>query len=164
MKYVLGCDPGNNGAIALYNPEELVIFDMPLLEITRNGKKRHQIDLYALAKFIDHHAVNIEKAYIENPMGMPGMASNSTYRLGLNVGIAQMAIASAFIPMRLISPNQWKKSMGLSKDKDASRLKASQMFPQWSEYWNRSKDDGRAEALLICKFGLDTDNHSTVEQ
>jgi crossover junction endodeoxyribonuclease RuvC len=153
MKYLLGFDPGTNGAICLYRPDDIVMFDMPTLDITRNGKKRQQIDLYELGRFIDKHSADIQEAFIENPQGMPGMASNATYRLGLNVGIAQMAVASAFIPMTLIAPATWKKSMGLSSDKDASRLKASQLFPQWSHHWSRVKDSDRAEALLIAIYG-----------
>ena len=153
MKYILGCDPGLNGAITLYNPDDLIIYDMPVLEITRNGKTRHQIDLYALARFIDEYAADIEKAYIENPQGLPGQASNATYRLGLNCGIAQMAVASAFIPMSLIAPATWKKAMKLGKDKDGSRLLASQLFTQWADRWARKKDEGRCEALLICEYG-----------
>lgn len=152
--YIAGIDPGSHGAICLYNKDlPPIIFDMPTLEIKRNGKKRTQIDLYALAKFIDLHSKDIIKAYIENPQGMPGMASNSTYRLGLNVGIAQMAIASAFIPMQLLAPHAWKKDVGVTKDKDSCRLKASQISPLNSHHWARAKDDGRAESFLIAWYG-----------
>jgi hypothetical protein len=76
--YYLGIDPGNNGALCLYRKDHCIIEDMPTIEITRNGKKRSQIDLYALARFVDCHANKIIKAFIENPQGMPGMASNAT--------------------------------------------------------------------------------------
>jgi hypothetical protein len=154
MKYICGIDPGTYGCIALYHPEKpLILFDMPTLEISRNGKKRIQIDLYALARFVDEHSSQIKRAIIENPQGMPGQASNATYRLGLNCGIAQMVIAASFIPMELVAPSTWKRTMGLSKDKDASRLKASQIAPQWSAQWSRVKDDGRAEAFLLAVWG-----------
>ena len=154
MKYILSCDPGLNGCFCLYRKDEpLILIDMPILEITRNGTKKHQIDLYALANIIDKHSTSIEKAFIENPQGMPGMASNATYRLGLNCGIAQMAIAANFIPMTLVAPATWKKSMGLSKDKDACRLIASQNFPNDAHNWARKKDDGRAESALLALWG-----------
>lgn len=153
LKYILGFDPGNNGSICLYNEEQIIIFPMPTLEITRNGKKRNQIDLYELARFVDKYAKDIVKAYIENPQGMPAMASNSTYRLGLNVGIAQMVIAANFIPMELVSPATWKRSMGLTKNKDDSRLKASQISPQWSHHWTKKSDDGKAESFLLAYWG-----------
>lgn len=161
-KYIAGVDPGTYGAICLYNTqykphqldERLIMFDMPTLEIRRNGKKRTQIDLYALGRFVDEHAADIEHAYIENPQGMPGMASNATYRLGLNAGIAQMAFAASFIGMDLVAPATWKKAMGLTKDKDLSRLKASQLLPACAGHWARAKDDGRAEAFLLVYWGM----------
>jgi crossover junction endodeoxyribonuclease RuvC len=154
-KYVCGVDPGTFGAICLYNPElPLILFDMPILKISRNGKERNQIDLYALARWVDEHSKDIKHAYIENPQGMPAMASNSTYRLGLNCGIAQMAIAANLIPMTLIAPATWKKAMGLGKSKDDSRLKASQLCPVQSSLFSRAKDDGRAESLLLAIYGL----------
>jgi crossover junction endodeoxyribonuclease RuvC len=153
MKYILGIDPGLSGAFCLYNPEDIIFFDMPTLEITRNGKKKRQLDLYAIARFIDEHSANIEKAVIENPGAMPGQGSTSMFAFGFNCAAAQMAVAANFIPMTLVRPATWKHDMGLSKDKDATRLKASQMFPQWAHYFSRVKDDGRAEALLIACFG-----------
>lgn len=160
---IAGIDPGLNGAICLYDPLQLDrknnrvgviidIFDMPTFEIKRNGKKRREIDLYALARWIDNHH-DITKAYIENPQGMPGMSSNSTSQLGQNVGIAKMAIASRFIPMELLAPATWKKRMGLTKDKDSCRRKASQIIPSCSHMFSRVKDDGRAESFLIAYYG-----------
>lgn len=162
MKLVAGIDPGLNGAICLYDPTRLengrpghvwAMYDMPTLEITRNGKKRRQIDLYELARWVDKNAEHIGKAIIENPQGMPGQSSNSTHQLGLNCGIARMAIAAHFIPMELVSPQSWKKKMNLSKDKDSCRLRASQINPQAGQYWARVKDDGRAEAFLLAWYG-----------
>ena len=154
MKYICGVDPGLHGCVCLYHPEDIILFDMPIFEITRNGKKKNQIDLYGLAKFIDLHSIDIERAIIENPSAMPGQGATSLFSFGFSCGVAQMAIASAFIPMKLIHPSVWKKKMGLSKDKDASRLRASQIAPQWSGNWSRAKDDGRAESFLIAYSNL----------
>lgn len=162
MSIICGVDPGLSGAICLYDPVLLhlgrvgcivEIFDMPTLEITRNGKKRRRIDLYALAKWVDSRASGITKAFIENPQGMPGQSSNSSHQLGFNCGIIQGIVAANFIPMELIAPVTWKKRMGLTKDKDACRLKASQINPAESHQWARVKDDGRAEAFLIAYYG-----------
>ena len=121
------------------------------------GKKKRQIDLYALARFIDEHSQNISKAWIENPSAMPGQGSTSMFSFGFSCGVAQMVIAANFIPVGLVHPATWKKAMGLSKDKDSSRLKASQMAPHLAHNWSRSKDDGRAEAFLLCRFGAKQD-------
>ena len=153
-KYILGIDCGLSGALCLYSSgEPLIIFDMPTHEITKNGKKKKQIDTYALGKFIDTHGLNVEKSIIEMPSAMPGQGVTSSWNFGLNVGIMLGVIAANFIPMQLVAPATWKKAMKLSKDKDASRLRASQMAPHEAHNWTRVKDDGRAESFLLAVWG-----------
>ena len=41
----------------------------------------------------------------------------------------------------------------MGKDKDASRLRAIQLFPVVANRLDRKKDDGRAEALLLAEYG-----------
>ena len=47
-----------------------------------------------------------------------------------------------------VRPAIWKRTLGLGKDKEASRLKAIQLFP--TADLRRKKDHGRAEALLLA--------------
>jgi crossover junction endodeoxyribonuclease RuvC len=130
-----------------------IFFDMPVHEITTNGKRKRQLDLYALGRIIDSNAAQIERAIIEAPHAMPGQGVTSCFNFGFNCGAVQGIIAANLIPMRLVAPATWKKAMGLSKDKDASRLKASQICPSASHLWCRVKDDGRAESFLLGKYG-----------
>lgn len=155
MNYIAGVDPGLTGAIALYDPatSDVQIFDMPTHRITVNGSKKNLLDLYALARWIDLHGHSIKAAWIEEPHAMPGQGVSSSFSFGKSCGIAEMTIASALIPMRLVRPAAWKKAMGLTSDKDASRRRATMLFPQHGALFARAKDDGRAEALLIAVYG-----------
>lgn len=149
---ICGIDPGLSGAIALYNAldeQVITIIDMPTYEI----KGKREIDLYALGRFFDMHAESIKLAVIEKPGAMPQQGVSSTFKFGENCGIARMAVAAHFIPMKLVPPAQWKKAMGLTADKDSSRRLASQKLPAFSHLWARVKDDGRAEALLLAIYG-----------
>lgn len=154
-KYILGIDPGLSGALALYDPVKphIAVMDMPTLEISSNGKKRRVIDLYQLAQFFDMWSGQIIKAFIEDPRSMPNDGAVQAFKFGFCCGVAQSMVAANFIPMALINPRVWKTAMKLSSDKDASRLVASQMFPQFSGNWNLKKHDGRAEAVLIGVYG-----------
>ena len=171
-KYLAGIDPGLSGAICLYDPtplpetknmgafevsqrllEKIIIFDMPTHEITKNGKKKRQLDLYEIGRFIDKHSADIEKAFIENPNAMPGQGVTSCFNFGFNCGAIQGIVAANFIAMDLVHPATWKRDMGLTKDKDACRRRASQLLPAYSGEWSRVKDDGRAEAALIALWG-----------
>lgn len=151
---ILGLDPGLNGAVALRDDKtgKIDVFDMPTHQITVNKKKKQQIDLHALANWVDCNRNTVKYAVIEHPHSMPGMSSQASFNFGFTCGVSQAMIASALIPIHLVRPNEWKKQMGLSKDKDASRLKASQRFPKYSELWQLVKHDGRAEAALLTLY------------
>lgn len=157
MKAVLGVDPGLSGALALYDQHRdlhmLEIIDMPTLQITTNGKKRRQIDLYALANWMDLHSSQIGKAVIEQVGAMPGQGVSSCFKFGESFGIVKAMVAANVIPMDLVHPRTWKKHFGLTADKDASRLHASRLLPQFSHLWARAIDDGRAEAALLALYG-----------
>jgi crossover junction endodeoxyribonuclease RuvC len=153
---VLGVDPGLNGALALRFENDIEIFDIPTHQITVNRKKKQQIDLYAFANWIDIHRNTIKYAIIENPHSMPGQGVSSSFNFGFTCGVAQAMIASALIPIHLVRPVTWKKQLGLSKDKDACRLRASERFPKYSELWQLVKHDGRAEATLLTLYTPET--------
>ena len=48
MKTILGIDNGLKGALAFYNGDELMIYDMPTLEV----KERNVLDMQAIARII----------------------------------------------------------------------------------------------------------------
>lgn len=150
---ICGIDPGLDGAIAFVAPDLITVSDMPTLEITVNGKKKRQIDLYALARLMDLHAADVKLAVIEDPHASPGAGVSSMFNFGFSCGVAQMSVASNFIRMHPVRPATWKKAMGLTADKDLSRKLASQMYPHFSHLWNLKKHDGRAEAVLLAKYG-----------
>ena len=152
MKCICGIDPGLSGAIAFYNKalDVMEVFDMPIHTI----KDKKHIDLYALARIIEVRNPMILKAIIEEPHSMPKQGVASSFKFGHVCGVAQMAIAAYFIPMDLVRPNVWKKRMGLTSDKDACRQRASQIWPQFAHHWPLKKHDGRAEAALLCLYGL----------
>lgn len=152
-KYILGCDPGISGAIVLYNCNNIIIYDTPTHEITINNKKKKRIDLYELSRIIDLHSAVIELAIIEEVYTSPQMGVTSAGAFMESFGILKGVIAANFIPIEMVRPQVWKKHFGLTSDKDASRRKASSMFPKYADKWCRSKDDGRAEALLIAVWG-----------
>jgi len=156
---VLGIDPGLSGALAIlpYRKEEgVTIQDMPVHQIKVNGSKKRQIDLYELARWLDNATKKlvIKHAFIENPHAMPQQGVSSSFNFGFACGTAQMLVAAHLIPMTLVRPATWKKAMGLTADKDASRRRASQLMPEYSHWWGRAKDDGRAEAILLAYWGL----------
>lgn len=155
LRYHAGVDPGLSGAIALLEPAsgDLIVFDMPTHELKRGKTAKRHIDVYQLGTFFDLHASSIIRAVVENPHSMPGQGVSSSFAFGFNCGVAQMALAANMVSMVLVPPAVWKRHMGLSADKDASRALASRLLPKHSGKWARAKDDGRAEAALLAIYG-----------
>lgn len=158
----IGVDPGAGGALALFSPlayemalpQALQTLDVPTHEI--NGKRR--VDMHALLGLLVSwaQAWDVKGALVENVGAMPGQSPNGMFHFGFACGTIQMAVVAAGLPLRLVTPQVWKKRYGLTggrENKDMSRQKASQLFPSHIHLWTRKKDDGRAEASLLAHYG-----------
>lgn len=145
-----GIDPGNGGAIAFYNPTtgRLDIHDMPTHEICVSKKVRRRVDVHALAGLLADYPTR--RILLESVGAMPKQGVSSTFTFGFGFGAVQGVLAALHRPMQLITPPAWKKAMGLSGDKDASRRLASRELPQHAAHWPLKKHDGRAEAALLA--------------
>lgn len=155
----IGADPGASGALALLCGSDMLssveeVVDMPYHEI--DGKKR--LDFWRLAAIIGAwtslHTIN--GATVERVNAMPDQGVVSSFNFGGCFYAIQQALASASVPITLVSPVTWKAIYGLRggrENKDMSRQKASQFYPASAHLWARKKDDGRAEAVLLARYG-----------
>lgn len=155
MKTILGIDPGLSGAISLYDGNELLIWDMPTLEMMVNGKKRNRLDIVRLKNILLEHKA--DHAFIERVNAQPSNGAASAFAYGYGVGAIDAVVQCCGIPFTHITPMKWKKDMQCPKEKDGARMRASQLLPQFAHNWSRKKDDGRAEASLIALWGY---NHA----
>lgn len=151
---ILGIDPGLSGALALYSDVALVIFDMPTIETVVNKKVKRAIDAYQLGNWIDLHRTEISLAIVEQVGSMPEQGITSAFNFGFSTGVIHGVLAGNQVPMRTVTPAVWKRQFGLiGKGKDASRLAASRIVPQYADRWPLKKHDGRAEAFLLAAWG-----------
>lgn len=146
-------DPGNSGALVLFEPDghAIEIFDMPTLKAKR-GKDAKDIDGYTLAILIDSLKHRIKRAVVEQVQSRPRQSGQFTF--GIGYGRVLGVIESNLIPIIHVPSSKWKPEMGLrGQEKSASIALAIQMFPHVASQLSRAKDDGRAEALLIAYYG-----------
>lgn len=159
-RYVIGCDPGLKGAIAVLDvssgaPEFVTVFDMPLETVEVRGLKRSRIDLYKLGFLIDSYASQTRVALIEEVGFMKGKeARGSAFVFGFATGAVHGIMATCLIPIEMIKPEVWKMAMGLSSVKRASIDRAIKYFPDSAPYLKRQIDHGRAEAILLAWFAV----------
>ena len=155
----MGIDSGLDGAITFILNKQIRIIDTPTLTIIGTGKKKKREHNIAEMSFT---LIGIKKWYttsefyvaLEKVHSMPGQGVRSMFSMGEGYGIWKGLIAMTGWEMTLVTPQRWKKAMmeGMGKEKDASRLRALQLFPKLSDQLSRKKDHGRADSLLIAKF------------
>ena len=59
------------------------------------------------------------------------------------------------VPVTMVTPNMWKTRARLTgQDKDASRVKAIQMYPHWRDLDKKGKGQALADATLIAVYGM----------
>jgi crossover junction endodeoxyribonuclease RuvC len=153
---ILGIDPGQTGAFALYTPrhERVLVHDMPVLEITVNKSLKKMLDLSAIKEWLLCHEMLISHVIMEKPTALPKQGITSAFNFGwTNGGLTGMIVGALSVRLTLVPPATWKHAMKLTADKDHCRLRASQLFPLDSAKWARKKDDGRAEAALLAHYG-----------
>ncbi len=164
----LGIDPGLTGALAVLDSESKSIsfFDTPTVQIEVGKKIKNQQDVYAIASLL-RSIVDCKDvmAVIEKVNAMPGIGANgerqsmgatSAFNFGLGYGQWLGILATLQIPHQQVHPRTWKQSMlpDMGKEKDASRVKAMQLFPQSAKDLTRKKDHGRADALLMAAWAM----------
>lgn len=159
---LVGVDPGINGAAAAFfradheGPEFVAdVIDMPTLD---DGKRR-EINVRQLAEWI--RKMQPARAFVENVQPMMGKGRDSqammgaaSFRFGLVVGQIRATLTCCDVPISLIHPQVWKRYYDLrGSDKEQSRQMALQLHPEAVHWLKRKKDDGRAEAILLARYG-----------
>ena len=151
MKEAWGIDPGLSGALVHINKErELEIHDMPTLQVSNKGKR--EVAAFLASDIVSLHPNS--SVYIERVAARPGQGVSSMFNFGKSYGILIGIAAGRHMRMDLVTPSRWKKDLKVGTGKDASRYRAQELFPNYSDYFKRKKDDGRAEAALIALWGI----------
>jgi hypothetical protein len=173
----LGVDPGLSGAVVIIDGSNVEFFDTPVLEMKVNNKIKNQMDAAACSLLLSgltsaHRGdclVSIEKVAPmpsfkvqrtgEEPK-QQSMGATSAFNFGVGFGIWQGICAALLLPYQLVHPATWKRLLlkDMEKGKDASRVKALQLYPNTASKLTRKKDHGRADALLLAHYGKVTYN------
>ena len=158
---IIGIDPGLNGAIAiLENNKVKKIFEMPVM--SEGKKNKRQLNSAQLVNLLKSNIESNEETVIvvEQVNAMPGQGVTSMFNFGQSFGVIKGIFSTLEIPIYFVSPAKWKKHFNLiGSEKDASRTKAIELFPKFSNEISRKKDANKADAILIGKYFLDHFNN-----
>ena len=151
-----GIDPGLEGAVALitYWGDVVLLADTPVLKIQVGKSIKSEYNETAMSNlFTNEGIIRIQRVVIEDVHAMPGQGVVSVFRFGVGYGLWRGILTAHKISYDRVPPQTWKRVMmeGLGKDKDASLLRAQQLFP--TADLHLKKHHGRAEALLMAEYG-----------
>lgn len=150
---VLGIDPGVSGGIAVVSgdagrPHVIDVWDVPRVGVGA----AERVDVVQTICLIRKHAPSF--AVIERAQAMPDQGGSSGFKYGRAVGHLEACVQGLLIPMQVIEAGAWKKAHGLLRsEKEASRQRALQLFPDVAGRLARKIDHNRAEAILIAHYG-----------
>ena len=155
---IIGIDPGLSGAIAILEDSKIKeLFDMPVMP---DGKKnKRQLNSALLVKLIKNSIKNLEDTVmvVEQVNAMPGQGVTSMFNFGQTFGAIKGICAALGLPIFLVRPAKWKKHFELiNSSKDASRTKAIEMYPSFSEQLSKKKDVNKSDAILIARYYSET--------
>lgn len=159
-KYIMGVDPGINGAVCIMNVQnindpQIEIHDAPtFVEVKKlkGGKKRNQknLDFYGMCNLIKPYKRYNTLFCIEKVHSLTGQGVASTFKFGVGYGVWQGAAYALQFDIITISPQNWKKHWSdkliqnlskpkILKDSDFNSLNTKQKM----EYLKNQEEYGK---------------------
>ena len=158
---VFGIVPGVSGALSIYENKKLKeVIDMPTMSEGKKNKK--QINAAQLSLEIKQRINGSSETavVIEHVTAMPGQGVTSMFNFGQSFGVIKGICSALTLPIYFVRPVKWKKHFNLiGSSKDASRTKAIELFPSFSNDMAKKKDANKADAILIGRYFLDHFNN-----
>ena len=156
---IIGIDPGINGAISILENKKIIdVFDTPTMIDGKKNKK--QVNGSQVSNIIKERLNNNNKeivVVVEHVNAMPGQGVTSMFNFGQSFGVIKGICSALSIPIYFVRPTKWKKYFNLIKtNKDASRTKVIEVYPEISSQLSRKKDSNKADAILIARYFNDT--------
>jgi hypothetical protein len=145
-------DPGLSGALAILGDfDEIHLHDFPQVN--------SELDPSALARLLRSYAPR--RAIVEHVHSMPKQGVASTFKFGRSYGTILGVLGALSIPTTRVRPQTWKHHFGLLRQpKEASRALAVRLYPDLDGL-HLKKHHGRADALLLARFLLESAPKST---
>jgi len=155
---IIGVDPGISGAISVVeNKKILDVYDTPTMIAGKKNKK--QINSAQVSNIFKERLNSGKEVVVvvEQVNAMPGHGVTRMFNFGQSFGVIKGICAALSLPIHFVRPTKWKKHFNLIKtNKDASRTKVIEVYPEISSKLHRKKDSNRADAILIALYFNDT--------
>ena len=157
---IIGIDPGVSGSICFLKDGKILdVIEMPIMNEGKKNKKQvngAQI-CNEITKKINISPETNTRVVIEHVTAMPGQGVTSMFNFGQSFGVLKGICSAMRLPMFFVRPAKWKKYYNLiNSEKDASRTRAIEIYPNFSSQLSKKKDSNKADAILIASFYYET--------
>ena len=156
---IFGIDPGVSGAICVLNKRKIVeVYEMPtMIDGKKNKRQVNGAEVTNIFLKELSYEKKEAKVVVEHVNAMPGQGVTSMFNFGQSFGVIKGVCAALRLPVYFVRPVKWKKYFNLIKtNKDASRTKVIEIFPNISSKISRKKDSNKADSILIAKYFEET--------
>ncbi len=162
--YVIGVDPGKDGAIALAGSDgSLHLWDMPVHLITVGTGRRKRVDFISLRNLLDPLTSFADLGLMEQVGGRPKQSAGAAFVFGWSAAVAWACLIYGSVPVDTVTAVQWKRHHKVrgkaGKGSEGAIMKrADEIFPQHRQLFRGPKGGllvDRAEAAMIARFGLE---------
>ena len=157
---IIGIDPGVSGSICFLKDGKILdVIEMPVMnEGKKNKKQVNGAQIYnEITKKINKNSETNIRVVIEHVTAMPGQGVTSMFNFGQSFGVLKGICSAMRLPMFFVRPAKWKRYYNLiNSEKDASRTRAIEIFPDFSSHLSKKKDSNKADAILIASFYYET--------
>ncbi len=151
QKIIIGIDPGKGGGLAVSVGGVITEF---------HKYPTTQQDLYYTMHEILGKWNGKPLAYIEQVHAFPTDGRSSAFKFGTNYGIWKGLLLGMQIDYKLVAPQTWMKSLGLSKDKKERKNQLKEMAQgiinnqnNFNELKNKRVTLHTSDAILISGYG-----------
>ena len=157
---IIGIDPGVSGSICFLRDGKILdVIEMPVMsEGKKNKKQVNGAQIFnEITKKINSNPETKIRVVIEHVTAMPGQGVTSMFNFGQSFGVLKGICFAMRLPMFFVRPAKWKRYYNLiNSEKDASRTRAIEIFPDFSSQLSKKKDSNKADAILIASFYYET--------
>lgn len=141
----IGIDPGFSGAWGMIDHHGGYVSCGDMIHDTKHINQR--MVWAEMSQALDRQDREVALEVVHS---MPSQGVASSFKFGVAYGVALGLVDRLLCPAHLVTPQMWKKAMGLTADKRSSLKMARELWP--NAPLGRQKDNGRAEALLIAEW------------
>jgi len=148
-KYVIGIDPGKNGAAALFKvtPEDIFLQKVFCFKHDKDWRR----NLFNSCQF-----EKPDRAYLEDVHSMPTDGKVGSFSFGRRLGEADTVLYLAKIDTKLVTPQAWQAALGLlRKEKKRQKELALKLYPNCASCEKKSECDVYAGVLIGFVGSLD---------